>query len=230
MGVMKRSEINRILREADEFVKSMGFALPPFADWSPGECVERRAASAEVFELGLGWDLTDFGFGEFDRRGLVLFTLRNGSPDGRPHAKPYAEKILICRPGQLTPTHCHWRKTEDIINRGGGEMVLCLHNATDDDRLADTPVRVALDGTLRELPAGAEVRLAPGESITLTPRLFHSFWADQDAGTVLAGEVSSVNDDRTDNCFLEPQLRFPEIEEDEEPWRLLVSDYPSRLG
>lgn len=222
---MKRSEINRILKKTADFVAASGFALPPFATWSPDECLSRLEAAREIFDLGLGWDLTDFGRENFEKEGLVLFTLRNGSPSGQPYSKTYAEKILVIQPGQLTLTHCHWKKTEDIINRGGGTLVLKLHNATEDDQLADTPVRVVTDGVIRELAAGGEVRLSPGESITLPPRLFHSFWADPDDGPVLAGEVSTVNDDRTDNCFVEPQLRFPEVEEDEAPWRLLVSDY-----
>ena len=46
---------------------------------------------------------------------------------------------------------------------------------------------------------------------------------------MLIGEVSTVNDDRTDNVFAEPIARFAEIEEDEEPLHLLVSDYPRWL-
>ena len=42
---------------------------------------------------------------------------------------------------------------------------------------------------------------------------------------VLAGEVSRVNDDHTDNRFLEKAGRFPAIEEDAPPLRLLVGDY-----
>jgi len=222
---VKRSEINQILRSAADFVESSGFHLPPFAAWTPEQCKTMRTAAPEVFELGLGWDLTDFGRGRFEKEGLVLFTLRNGSPEGRPYSKTYAEKILIIEPGQLTLTHCHWHKTEDIINRSGGTLVMKLHHATEDDQLAETPVRVVTDGVVRMLDPGGEIRLSPGESITLPPRLFHSFWADPEGGKVLAGEVSTVNDDRKDNCFYGEQLRYPEVEEDEAPWRLLVSDY-----
>ena len=69
----------------------------------------------------------------------------------------------------------------------------------------------------------------PGESITLPPNLFHKFYAETDAD-VLIGEVSSVNDDHTDNVFHEVQLRFPEIEEDEPPYRLMVGDYENFIG
>ena len=44
-------------------------------------------------------------------------------------------------------------------------------------------------------------------------------------GRVLLGEVSVVNDDVNDNRFHQPVGRFPEVEEDEPPHRLLVGDY-----
>jgi D-lyxose ketol-isomerase len=46
---------------------------------------------------------------------------------------------------------------------------------------------------------------------------------------VLVGEVSAVNDDANDNCFLEPVGRFPLVDEDEQPVHLLVSDYQNLL-
>ena len=45
----------------------------------------------------------------------------------------------------------------------------------------------------------------------------------------MIGEVSTVNDDNTDNIFREPIGRFPEINEDEAPRHLLVSDYDKTL-
>jgi D-lyxose ketol-isomerase len=71
--------------------------------------------------------------------------------------------------------------------------------------------------------AGGTVILGPGESITLTPFLYHTFHAVDGHG--LIGEVSSVNDDDTDNFFLEPLPRYPEIVEDEAPLRLLCNEY-----
>jgi D-lyxose ketol-isomerase len=220
---MKRSEINAYIREADAFFAAMNFHLPPLARWTPADWEDKGPEVQEILDAGLGWDITDFGRGDFLRQGLLLFTVRNGRPGG----KPYAEKIMVVCEGQLTLTHYHHQKTEDIINRGGGDLLLTLHNATDDGALADTPVTVQMDGVTHVLPAGSTVTLHPGESITLTPRLYHSFWGA--GGAVLVGEVSSVNDDHTDNAFLEPQLRFPEIEEDELPVRWLVSDY-GRMG
>ena len=54
-------------------------------------------------------------------------------------------------------------------------------------------------------------------------RNWHAFWGE--GADVLIGEVSTVNDDETDNVFHEPLARFSEIEADAEPARLLVSDY-----
>ena len=120
--------------------------------------------------------------------------------------------------------HFHWNKVEDIINRGGGELVIHLFNATADDGLADSEVTASVDGVKRVVKAGDQVVLTPGESITLPPRLYHKFWGARDR--VFVGEVSLVNDDNTDNRFYEPIGRFPEIDEDEPPFRLLVTDYP----
>jgi D-lyxose ketol-isomerase len=55
------------------------------------------------------------------------------------------------------------------------------------------------------------------------PGDWHAFWGE--GGDVLIGEVSTVNDDLTDNIFREPIGRFAEIDEDVAPWHLLVSDY-----
>ena len=46
------------------------------------------------------------------------------------------------------------------------------------------------------------------------------------SGAVLLGEVSQCNDDKSDNRFQPPVGRFPRIEEDEPPYRLLCSEYP----
>jgi D-lyxose ketol-isomerase len=101
--------------------------------------------------------------------------------------------------------------------------VLELFNANEEEELADSDVVISLDGIEQTLLAGSTVVLRPGESITLRPHQYHAFWAEGEK--VLVGEVSTVNDDNTDNCFLEPIGRFPDIEEDEEPLYLLVNDY-----
>jgi hypothetical protein len=227
---MKRSEINQILRRADEFIRSRGFYLPPFAYWRPEEWRDKGPEVSEIVENHLGWDITDFGKGDFNRDGLFLFTIRNGHPDNwaRKAGKLYAEKLLISEDRQLTPYHFHWAKMEDIINRGGGTLAIQLYNASAEDGLADTPVEVSLDGVTRTLAPGSVLHLSPGESITLPPRLYHSFWAE--GGRTLIGEVSLVNDDYRDNRFLDASGRFPEIEEDEPPLYLLVTDYEHYYG
>jgi D-lyxose ketol-isomerase len=118
--------------------------------------------------------------------------------------------------------HFHWHKMEDIINRGGGKLVIQLYNAAPDKSLASTDVTVKIDGVARTVKAGETVELSPGESITLEPYCYHKFWGAE--SRVLVGEVSKVNDDHTDNWFYEPMGRFPTIEEDEPPLYLLVGD------
>lgn len=222
---MKRSEINAIMRQAKAFLAAHRFCLPPFAAWAPAEWRTKGPEVHEIAENQLGWDITDFGSGDFLRRGLFLFTVRNGRPANL-HAlqgKIYAEKIMIVEVGQVTPLHFHWQKTEDIINRGGGNLVVQLYNCTKDEQLADTEITVSLDGVTRKVPAGGTVKLSPGESITLTPGLYHAFWGE--GSRVLVGEVSMVNDDRSDNRFHETIGRFPQIVEDEPPLHLLTVDY-----
>jgi len=222
---MKRSEINALIREADAFLKRHQFYLPPFAYWTPEEWMTKGEEAQQIVERRLGWDITDFGQGDFERVGLLLFTLRNGSLDDLKRGKGelYCEKAMIVNVDQVTPLHFHWTKTEDIINRGGGKLVIQLYNATEDGELADTEVIVRTDGVVRKVKAGDTIVLSPGESITLVPYCYHKFWAIE--GRVLAGEVSVVNDDERDNRFYEPVGRFPEIEEDEPPLYLLVGDY-----
>ena len=221
---MKRSEINGAIAQAKAFLAEHDFHLPPFGYWTPEQWAAPGASCEEIKANGLGWDVTDFGRGEFDKFGLLLFTLRNGNQRDKKWTKPYAEKILLPQPGQMTPMHFHWSKMEDIINRAGGHLVMKLYNATNDDKLADTPVTVSCDGVVRTVEAGAELVLKPGESITLPTRLYHAFWAEEGKGQVLCGEVSMVNDDEIDNCFLEPIGRFPAIEQDEPPLHLLCID------
>jgi len=221
---MRRSEINRQIRETMEWLDSRCVCLPPFAFWKADEWAGKGHEYDEIRRNMLGWDVTDFGSGDFDKVGLFLFTIRNGNVKDERYAKPYAEKLLVSQVGQVTPTHYHWSKMEDIINRGGGTLVIQLWNADENDGLAGTDVNVRVDGCLRTVPAGGKVRLAPGESITLTPRLYHTFWAEGEK--VMAWEVSMVNDDTADNRFYEPSERFMTIDEDEAAAYLLCNEYP----
>lgn len=225
---MKRSRINEILREGDAFIRSHGVVLPPFAYWSPDTL--RAADHATIKERRMGWDITDYGAEKFDEMGLFLFTTRNGNLSDlkRGRGMLYAEKIMISRKDQLSPMHRHELKAEDIINRGGGKLVLELFASAPDggiDRKAD--VTVMVDGMARRLPPGGLLKLEPGESVTLMPGDWHAFWGE--GGDVLIVEVSTVNDDLTDNIFEMDIGRFSNIEEDEDPIHLLVNDYDTRL-
>lgn len=229
---MKRSIINDIITESDAFMRSFGFIMPPFAYLSP------EAFKAHVADGGtmirdhmMGWDITDYGQGNYEDLGLFLFTVRNGS-DANVSAGMgmlYAEKMLISNENQISPMHRHIKKTEDIINRGGATLVLELFSATKDGFIDEqAPVKVLTDGRWRTLKAGEHLALAPGESVTLEPHHWHAFWGE--GGKVLIGEVSNVNDDRTDNIFHAPIGRFSNIVEDTAPKHLLVSDYDTWLA
>jgi D-lyxose ketol-isomerase len=143
------------------------------------------------------------------------------------YTKPYAEKIMIVGENQITPYHFHFKKMEDIINRGGGNLVIQLYNSTGDGEFAATPVIVHSDGRKYEVPAGSKIRLLPGESITLHRGQYHSFWGEDGMGRVLVGEVSECNDDSADNRFYKAIGRFPSIEEDELPTYFLGKGYPA---
>jgi D-lyxose ketol-isomerase len=220
---MKRSEINAILTSAQDLLDCYQFKLPRWAAWSVDDWKLHRGEIGEIIEYQLGWDITDFGSGDFAKRGLTLFTLRNGRV-GRA-GRSYAEKIMIVGVDQETPLHFHFNKTEDIINRGGGDLVIQFWNSDEDEGKADTPVRVGVDGISRTLEPGGELALSPGDSVCLPAGLYHRFYGQ--GRPVVVGEVSQVNDDRADNRFFEKVGRFPSVVEDEEPWRLLSLDYPS---
>lgn len=220
---MKRSEINQIMENAKAFMAEKQFILPPWAYWSVDDWKNSKDDIQEIIENMLGWDITDFGSGDFYKRGLFLFTIRNGKLNV--DKKPYAEKIMIVEENQETPMHFHWAKMEDIINRGGGNLVIELYNSTSDGKLDTTPVHLKTDGVKRTFNSGGKIILTPGESICLEQGVYHLFYGEPGKGKVLVGEVSTVNDDTSDNCFYESIGRFPVIEEDEEPLHLLASDY-----
>lgn len=225
---MKRSQVNELIDDAMRLLHQHQIRLPPFGYWTPEEWHEKGAECDEIRHCKLGWDITDFGSGDFDKVGLVVFTVRNGHHQRAPYTrKTYAEKILIVRENQRTPMHHHMRKAEDIICRGGGNLLCKVYNRAPDGGLADTDVKVSLDGVYHRVEPGHTFRLKPGESITLTPFLYHEFWAEPGTGSSLCWEVSSVNDDDTDNAFLGEIGRFPEIEEDVPATHKLCTEYLS---
>ncbi|AML53242.1 D-lyxose/D-mannose family sugar isomerase [Falsihalocynthiibacter arcticus] len=228
---MKRSRINEIMAQADEMIRSHGFTLPPFAYWSPEEFVSNKVRAKAVISARAGWDITDYGEGDFDALGLFLFTLRNGrlSDLQRGGGMCYAEKLLISEENQISPMHTHVLKAEDIINRGGATLAIELFGSDADGNFDETAGgTVYCDGIERQFTPGEILKFAPGESVTLMPGDWHAFWGE--GGAVLIGEVSTVNDDLTDNIFRAPIGRFAQIEEDVAPTHLLVSDYEKWLA
>jgi len=226
---MKRSEINRIMQDGLDFIeKEMHFLLPPFSRWTPQQWQSKGAESQDIVKQQLGWDITDFGSGDFSKVGLLLFTMRNGSFEElkKPNGKIYAEKAMIVMEEQITPIHFHYQKMEDIINRGGGELIIQLWNSLanqDLDGVSD--IIVSVDGVRVKVKAGNTITLTPGESVCLPQRNYHKFWGKKGTGTVFVGEVSRVNDDYVDNHFYEKVGRFAAIEEDVAPKYLLYGDY-----
>lgn len=225
---MKRSEINKAIEHAKNLLEKNNFRLPSFGYWSLEEWKRNKSEIGTISKVMQGWDITDFGSGDFKKIGAVLFTIRNGDVKDSAIGTPYAEKIIILchETEQQIPMHYHRMKTEDIINRGGGTLVLELYNSTPDRRLdREKDVYVRMDGIRRRFKAGAQVEVARGNSITLTPGLFHRFWAKRDGGDLIVGEVSSINDDNTDNVFQTEASRFAAIEEDEKALHPLVNEY-----
>ncbi len=223
---MKRSEINKALKSMEAMINEYRFALPPFCHFTPEEWQDKGHEYDEIRDNMLGWDITDFGSGDFDKVGFSLITLRNGNIKMDKYTKTYAEKLLMVHEGQMAAMHFHWNKMEDIINRGGGNILIRVYNSTEDGKFAETDVTVNCDGREFAVPAGTQVKLRPGESITIYPYMYHDFNVEPGTGAVLLGEVSMCNDDNTDNRFYEPVGRFPTIEEDEAPYRLLCNEYP----
>ncbi len=219
---MTRTEVNQYIAYAMDFMATHHFYLPEWAFWSPAQWNENKEKCTEIATTGMGWDITDFGSEDFLKTGLTLVTLRNGKLNTP--SKPYCEKIMLVRKNQVTPHHYHVLKTEDIINRGGGILCMKLWNSNAQGELVEGDLTVSVDGISTVIKSGSLFTLRPGQSICYTPGLYHTFWAEED--DCLVGEVSSVNDDKTDNYFLLKQGRFSRIVEDEAIAHYLCNEYP----
>lgn len=143
------------------------------------------------------WDITDFGLGDWRRHGLVLVNLAE-EPE-------YCEKLMYARRDMTTPMHCHRIKKEDIICRSGDLAV----------RIGGGPaetVMVKVNGISVTVHSGVQLTLQAGERVTLLPGVLHEFWPLSEECVI--GEVSTANDDETDNFFTDPNVgRFPVIED-----------------
>ena len=225
---MKRSEINAAIKWAESLCREHHITLPFFANLPADKAEFRRPERINLFKTMLGWDVSDFSSGDFEKCGAVLFTVRNGSVLEPGVGTPYAEKYIFLKDGQEQeiPLHYHNNKTEDIINRAGGvfccQLAACGANGKPD---FTKPVRCLRDGEYYTAAPGEIIEISTGNSITLEPGVFHRFFAKTGCGDLLIGEVSKINDDNTDNVFAVTRERFCGIDEDEPPYRLLVNEY-----
>lgn len=159
------------------------------------------------------WDVTDFGLGNWRSHGLVLINLAE-EPE-------YCEKLMYAKQGMSTPAHCHRKKKEDIICRSGALTIRVW--AGQPGAAPPGPVRLKVNGEMREVQSGSDIILNSGERVTLEPWIYHEF--EPASEECIIGEVSTANDDLHDNYFVREDIgRFPEIEEDEFPLTPLVSD------
>ena len=224
---MKRSEINRHQRAALALFADYRFALPPFATWGEKQWSENLETASYCRAHQMGWDITDFGSSDFAARASSSSASATAC-SRKPLAGPMPRSFSSSAKARITPTHSHRIKMEDIIVRGGGNLILELHNMSASGDLADTPVEVRVDGTRQVLEPGAPLRLSPGQSVTITRNLWHRFYGEAGKGAVFVGEVSQVNDDLTDNYFFDKVGRFPAIDEDEPKLFPLWNELPQR--
>lgn len=223
---MKRSQINTAIDEAHRALAAHGVRLPHYAYWSPDAWRRAGPEYARVTRNGLGWAVTDFGQNDFAKIGITMFDVRNGTPEPN-LGTPYGEKIFVLQPGQRLPFHFHWKKTEDIISYHGGTLMIQLYTAREDETMDETsPGHVYCDGVRREFTAGQVFEIAHGSSLTITPKLYHRFWAKDGAGVLVGGEISTISVPKSDNRFGGNARRFVPIEEDEPARWLLNIDYP----
>lgn len=227
MIAFTRSLVNGSIAEAMAAFARFGIALPPWAFWSPAEWAATGVECDEIRDCMLGWDVTDFGSGDFPRIGRTLFTLRNGTSRRPGYAKSYAQKYLFDPENQRAPAHFHRAKMEDICCLAGGNLLVQLRAAGPDDLPTEAPLVIKVDGMARTVAAGATVRLCPGQSICIPPRTIHQFWGEEGTGLTVSSEVSSVCDDWNDNAFLVSYgVRFPTMVEDVPRTHYLCHEYP----
>jgi len=197
LGVMaiKASQIVTVAAAANDYLAGIGRVVTP---WH-------------------GLDVTDYGLGNFDTVGLVAYVLDNRRREG------YAHKRLVLARNQICPNHYHWTKSETICCEDG-QILITLggqavrHGAGWDERcrLVDVEVNnVPVHHDHGQIEMGTvAITLNAGDAIFLPHGTWHEFRAV--GGFALAEEVSTFNDDDTDNVFSCPDiLRFPpEIDQD----------------
>lgn len=181
---MKRSEINQAVRQAAACFAKHHWMLPPNPKW----------------------DVTDFGLGSFEEKGLVLINLAE-EPE-------YCEKLMYARKWQTTPAHCHAIKKEDIIVRMGELHIQVWNGHPEDTSKKGSTFSLKKNGENYTFFHGEIISIKSGERITLTPHIYHAFWPVTEE--CIIGEVSTANDDVSDNYFADKNVgRYAQIIEDE---------------
>ena len=219
---MKRSQINTIIEDSIKFIEDCKFHIPPFAEWTVEEWKTKGSEYDDIRNNGLGWDVSDYGFGNFHKLGIVALTIRSAHQKiFSKYEKPFAEKLLCLEQGQELPLHLHPQKVEDLINRGGSDFFIKLYKANPDNSISDDFVDVLMDGRKLTIKAGEILRVRVGESITLLPNHYHTFWVE--SGKTLFGEVTMTNNE---HYFYEKSPTSTVIEEDCLPVYHLFNEYP----
>ncbi|NQU41994.1 D-lyxose/D-mannose family sugar isomerase [bacterium] len=228
---MKRSEINATIQLALDVFEAFQFRLPKWASWSLENWIHCGDEIKEIQICRLGWHVTDFGAGRFIEEGLAHFLIRNGpgkpaAPANRIPPRPYSEKIVLLQKNQAVPFLRHPHRMKDLVNRGGGDLLVQVYQQADDGGLdREQRVPTSVNGIFYNLKAGGVVRLAPGDGITIPPNHYHKFWADN--ALCLIGEVSPPVDEPQDIRFLDVAEWLPSIEEDEPALYALSHEYPA---
>jgi len=224
---MKRSQINAAIDNAQQALKQHDIRLPEWGYWKPEQWRKAGPEYRRIMLNALGWAVTDFGSGDFDNMGITMFDVRNGTPEHPDEGTPYGEKIFILKPGQRLPYHFHWKKKEDIISYCGGTLMIKLYMANEDETMnEELPGTVFCDGVEKHFTAGQIFEIPHGGSLSITPKLYHRFWAKEGGGVLVGGEISTISVPKTDNRFGGNARRFIPIEEDVAPNYLLNIDYP----
>ena len=68
--IMKRSEINKALKELEAMCEKYHCYLPPFCHFTPEQWQTIGHEYDEVRDCMLGWDITDYGSGDFEKYGF----------------------------------------------------------------------------------------------------------------------------------------------------------------
>jgi D-lyxose ketol-isomerase len=138
-------------------------------------------------------ELADFGLGDFEREGLILFTYVN--------TDRYCAKELLLLPGQTCPQHCHPPLgsgnpgKEETFRCRRGEVLLYVSGEPAAEPAATPPGE--------HYDVWHEVRLTPGLQYTIPPDTWHWFQAGPQGALVT--EFSSTSVDEAD-VFLDPRV------------------------